>query len=40
VIRAYRDELLWTALSDHAIDNVRRHFSFDAARDAARRLFV
>jgi glycosyltransferase involved in cell wall biosynthesis len=39
VVRAYTDEALWTSLSDHGLENVRRHFSFDAARAAVRRLF-
>jgi GT2 family glycosyltransferase/glycosyltransferase involved in cell wall biosynthesis len=39
VVRAYRDERLWTSLSDHAIENVRRHFSFESARAAVRSLF-
>ncbi len=33
-IRAYRDETLWTRLSDNGLANVTRHFSFDAARQA------
>jgi GT2 family glycosyltransferase/glycosyltransferase involved in cell wall biosynthesis len=39
IVRAYRDEDLWTSLSDHGLENVRRHFSFEAARAAVRRLF-
>ncbi|WP_425486491.1 glycosyltransferase [Chiayiivirga flava] len=39
IVRAYEDEALWTSLSDHGLDNVRRHFSFEAARDAVRGLF-
>lgn len=38
VIRAYRDPALWTRLSDGGLANVARHFSFDSARDALRRL--
>ena len=38
VVRAYRDEVLWTSLSDHGLDNVARHFSFEAALAAVRRL--
>jgi glycosyltransferase involved in cell wall biosynthesis len=38
VIRAYGDEALWNRLSEHGLDNVRRHFSFEAARDAVKRL--
>ena len=39
VVRAYTDAALWTTLSDNGIENVRRHFSFEAAREAVRRLF-
>jgi GT2 family glycosyltransferase len=38
IVRVYGDEALWTSLSDHGLENVRRHFSFDAARAAVRRL--
>ncbi|MCX7555788.1 glycosyltransferase [Xanthomonadaceae bacterium JHOS43] len=38
VIRAYRDEALWTQLSDNGLANVTRHFSFESARGAVRRL--
>jgi glycosyltransferase involved in cell wall biosynthesis len=38
IVQAYRDEAAWTALSDYGLENVRRHFSFDAARAAVRRL--
>jgi O-antigen biosynthesis protein len=40
IVRAYEDEALWTSLSDHGLENVRQHFSFDAARAAVRRMFV
>lgn len=30
------DEALWTSLSDHALQNVREHFSAEAARSALR----
>ena len=33
VLRLYDDEALWTRLSRHGLDNVREHFSFDAARE-------
>jgi glycosyltransferase involved in cell wall biosynthesis len=36
VIRLYGDEVLWNTLSARGLDNVRRHFSFDAARAALR----
>lgn len=32
IVRAYGDPALWYRLSDHGLANVRRHFSFDAAR--------
>ncbi len=34
VVRAYRDETLWQRLAEGGLDNVARHFSFDAARKA------
>ncbi|MGY3265743.1 glycosyltransferase [Lysobacter sp. HA35] len=37
VLRAYDDEALWQRLSINGLENVRRHFSADAARDALRR---
>ncbi len=36
VIAAYRDEALWNILSEHGVANVRKHFSFEAARVALR----
>lgn len=38
IVRLYGDPALWQRLSDNGIENVRRHFSFDAARDALRRI--
>lgn len=35
--RVYHDESLWISLSDAGLDNVRRHFSTERARDALRR---
>lgn len=35
--RAYHDEALWLRLSDAGLENVRRHFSIEAAREALRR---
>jgi len=32
VLQLYGDEHLWTQLSDAGLDNVRGHFSFEAAR--------
>jgi GT2 family glycosyltransferase/glycosyltransferase involved in cell wall biosynthesis len=38
VIRLYGDEVLWNRLSEHGLDNVRRHFSFEAARAGIQRV--
>lgn len=38
--RLAADEGLWTSLSDHALDNVRTHFSADAALAALRRAIL
>ena len=40
VVRLYRDEALWSALSSNGLANVQTHFSLDAARTTVRRLFV
>jgi glycosyltransferase involved in cell wall biosynthesis len=37
ILRLYDDEALWTRLSNGGLDNVREHFSFEAARKALRR---
>lgn len=39
VLRLYGDEALWNRLSAEGLANVRRHFSFDTARDAIARIF-
>lgn len=39
VVELYRDEALWIRLSIHGLENVRTHFSLDAARDTVRRVF-
>jgi GT2 family glycosyltransferase/glycosyltransferase involved in cell wall biosynthesis len=39
VLRLYEDAGLWQRLSDGGLDNVRRHFSLDAARTAIERIF-
>lgn len=39
VVRAYGDPALWRTLSIGGIENVRRHFSFDAARDCLGSIF-
>jgi len=38
VVRLYQDPDLWQTLSDAAIENVRRHFSLEAARASLSRL--
>jgi glycosyltransferase involved in cell wall biosynthesis len=38
VIRAHDDEALWNHLSACGLENVRRYFSFDAARGAVQRI--
>ncbi len=39
VVRLYGDEALWNRLSANGRENVRRHFSLDAARETVRRVF-
>jgi glycosyltransferase involved in cell wall biosynthesis len=34
ILRVYADETLWNMLSANGLDNVRAHFSFEAAREA------
>ena len=38
VVRAYRDQELWTTLSEGGRENIRKHFSRDLARSAISRL--
>lgn len=38
ILRAYNDTILWEKLSDNGLANVRQHFSFDAAREALKRI--
>ena len=38
IVRGYRDEALWTALSAGGRENIRKHFSRDVARGALSRL--
>ena len=38
VIRLYRDADLWASLSRNGLENVRRQFSFEAARQTLERL--
>ncbi|MEO8743347.1 MAG: glycosyltransferase family 4 protein, partial [Lysobacteraceae bacterium] len=40
VLRLYDDRALWETLARHGIENVERHFSFDAAREVLRRILV
>ncbi len=40
IVRAYSDEVLWKKLSEGGLQNVRRHFSMDAALPAVRRVFA
>jgi len=40
VVRACREPALWQRLADNGVDNVRRHFSFDAARSAIAATFA
>lgn len=40
VVRLYQDEALWNRLSAAGLDNVRRHFSFEAARTALDRVLA
>src|SRR5690606_5745670 len=39
IIALYDDEVLWQRLSANGLDNVRAHFSFDAAEKAIRHIF-
>lgn len=38
VLRLHEDETLWLRLSERGLDNVREHFSFDAARATLRQV--
>jgi O-antigen biosynthesis protein len=38
ILRLYSDEALWQELSLHGLENVRRYFSFDAARSTLERI--
>jgi glycosyltransferase involved in cell wall biosynthesis len=38
VVHAVSDEAAWTRLSMRSVENVRQHFSFDAARMALQRI--
>ncbi|MGA9422843.1 MAG: glycosyltransferase, partial [Rhodanobacteraceae bacterium] len=39
IVRLYNDEVLWQRLSSNGLDNVRQHFSFDAAQAVVDRVF-
>ncbi len=38
IVRGYSDAALWRTLSDNGLQNVARHFSFDAARESIKRV--
>ncbi|MFT5139872.1 MAG: GT2 family glycosyltransferase/glycosyltransferase involved in cell wall biosynthesis [Lysobacterales bacterium] len=40
VVRLYQDEKLWNALSDAAVENVKSHFSVEAARTSIQSLIA
>ncbi|MEN4904614.1 glycosyltransferase [Luteimonas sp. TWI1437] len=40
VVRLYDDDALWCRLAENGLDNVRRHFSLDAARRTVHSVFV
>ncbi len=40
IVRVYNDAALWKQLSDNGLNNVREHFSFDAARAALVRILA
>lgn len=40
VIRLYEDAPLWERMSVNGRENIRQHFSLDAARDVVRRVFL
>jgi glycosyltransferase involved in cell wall biosynthesis len=40
IVRLYDDEALWSRLSAHGLENVRRHFSMEAARGVVRRVIL
>lgn len=39
IVRLHEDDALWLQLSEAGLKNVQSHFSFDAARQALRRVF-
>lgn len=38
IVRLYRDQALWATLSRNGLDNVRQHYSFEAAGEALARI--
>ncbi|HZV23572.1 MAG TPA: glycosyltransferase [Luteimonas sp.] len=40
IVRLYENQSLWERLAQAGLDNVRSHFSLDAARPTVRRLFL
>ena len=40
VCRLHEDRALWEQLSQAGVENVRRHFSFEAAADTVRKLLA
>lgn len=40
VVRLHSDEALWNRLAGNGLESVARHFSFDAARETVRRVFL
>ena len=40
VLRLYHDPALWRRLADNGVDNVRQHFSFEAARQVVRQHLI
>lgn len=38
IVRLYRDQALWMTLSRNGLDNVRQHYSFEAAGEALARI--
>lgn len=39
VVRLYQDEALWNRLAANGLENIRQHFSLDAARDVVKQVF-
>jgi O-antigen biosynthesis protein len=39
VVRLYQDEAMWNRLAANGLENVRRHFSLESAREVVKRVF-